>query len=33
MNLLPWAQFPLSGAWVIGILLDIKLFFVGLIMA
>ena len=27
-----WGQFPLSGAWAIGILLGIKLFFVGLIM-
>jgi len=27
-----WAQFPLSGAWAIGVLLGIKLFFVGLIM-
>jgi uncharacterized membrane protein HdeD (DUF308 family) len=25
-------QFPLSGVWAIGILLGIKLFFVGLIM-
>lgn len=27
-----WSQFPLSGVWAIGILLGIKLFFVGLIM-
>lgn len=27
-----WSQFPLSGIWAIGILLGIKLFFVGLIM-
>jgi len=27
-----WGQFPLSGVWAIGILLGIKLFFVGLIM-
>lgn len=27
-----WRQFPLSGVWAIGILLGIKLFFVGLIM-
>jgi uncharacterized membrane protein HdeD (DUF308 family) len=27
-----WAQFPLSGVYAIGILLGIKLFFVGLIM-
>ncbi len=27
-----WRQFPLSGIWAIGILLGIKLFFVGLIM-
>jgi uncharacterized membrane protein HdeD (DUF308 family) len=27
-----WAQFPLSGAFAIGILLGIKLFMVGLIM-
>ena len=27
-----WSQFPLSGAWALGILLGIKLFFVGLIM-
>jgi len=27
-----WAQFPLAGAWAIGVLLGIKLFFIGLIM-
>ena len=27
-----WQQFPLSGAWAIGILLGIKLLFVGIIM-
>jgi len=27
-----WGQFPLSGVWAIGILLGIKLVFVGLIM-
>ena len=27
-----WRQFPLSGIWAIGVLLGIKLFFVGLIM-
>ena len=27
-----WKQFPMSGMWAIGILLGIKLFFVGLIM-
>jgi len=32
LGLMIWAQFPLSGAWAIGILLGIKLFFVGLIM-
>jgi uncharacterized membrane protein HdeD (DUF308 family) len=30
--MMTWGQFPLSGAWAIGILLGIKLFFVGLIM-
>ena len=32
LGIMIWAQFPLSGAWAIGILLGIKLFFVGLIM-
>lgn len=27
-----WAQFPLSGVWAMGILLGIKLIFIGLIM-
>lgn len=32
LGLMIWGQFPLSGAWAIGILLGIKLLFVGLIM-
>jgi uncharacterized membrane protein HdeD (DUF308 family) len=32
LGVMIWAQFPLSGAWAIGILLGIKLFSVGLIM-
>ncbi len=32
LGMMIWRQFPLSGAWAIGILLGIKLFFVGLIM-
>jgi uncharacterized membrane protein HdeD (DUF308 family) len=32
LGLMIWGQFPLSGAWAIGILLGIKLFFIGLIM-
>jgi uncharacterized membrane protein HdeD (DUF308 family) len=32
LGIMIWAQFPLSGLWAIGILLGIKLFFVGLIM-
>jgi uncharacterized membrane protein HdeD (DUF308 family) len=32
LGVLLWAQFPLSGAWALGILLGIKLFFIGLIM-
>jgi uncharacterized membrane protein HdeD (DUF308 family) len=32
LGVMIWAQFPLSGAWAIGILLGIKLFFIGLIM-
>ncbi len=32
LGIMIWRQFPLSGAWAIGILLGIKLFFVGLIM-
>jgi hypothetical protein len=27
-----WRQFPLSGAWAIGILIGVKLFFAGLMM-
>jgi len=32
LGILLWAQFPLSGAWALGILLGIKLLFIGLIM-
>ena len=32
LGMMIWRQFPLSGIWAIGILLGIKLFFVGLIM-
>jgi uncharacterized membrane protein HdeD (DUF308 family) len=32
LGMMIWRQFPLSGVWAIGILLGIKLFFVGLIM-
>ena len=32
LGLMIWQQFPLSGAWAIGILLGIKLLFVGMIM-
>jgi uncharacterized membrane protein HdeD (DUF308 family) len=32
LGIMIWGQFPLSGPWAIGILLGIKLFFVGLIM-
>lgn len=32
LGLMLWAQFPLSGAWAMGTLLGIKLFFIGLIM-
>jgi uncharacterized membrane protein HdeD (DUF308 family) len=32
LGMMIWGQFPLSGVWAIGILLGIKLFFVGLIM-
>lgn len=32
LGLMIWSQFPLSGAWAIGILLGIKLFLVGMIM-
>ena len=32
LGIMIWGQFPLSGVWAIGILLGIKLIFVGLIM-
>jgi len=32
LGIIIWRQFPLSGVWAIGVLLGIKLFFVGLIM-
>jgi len=32
LGILLWAQFPLSGAWALGILLGLKLVFIGLIM-
>ena len=32
LGLVLWAQYPLSGAWALGILLGIKLFMAGLIM-
>ena len=32
LGIMIWGQFPLSGVWALGILLGIKLFFVGLIM-
>lgn len=32
LGLMIWQQFPLSGAWAIGVLLGIKLLFVGMIM-
>ena len=32
LGIMIWGQFPLSGVWAIGILLGIKLVFVGLIM-
>jgi len=32
LGLMIWGQFPLSGAWAIGILLGLKLIFVGMIM-
>jgi uncharacterized membrane protein HdeD (DUF308 family) len=32
LGILIWRQFPLSGMWAIGVLLGIKLFFVGIIM-
>jgi uncharacterized membrane protein HdeD (DUF308 family) len=32
LGVMLWAQFPISGAWALGILLGIKLLFIGLIM-
>lgn len=32
LGIMIWQQFPLSGAWAIGTLLGIKLFFIGIIM-
>ena len=32
LGIMIWGQFPLSGLWAVGILLGIKLFFIGLIM-
>jgi uncharacterized membrane protein HdeD (DUF308 family) len=32
LGLMIWGQFPLAGLWAVGILLGIKLFFIGLIM-
>ena len=32
LGLMIWQQFPLSGAWAIGLLLGIKLLFIGIIM-
>lgn len=32
LGLLIWRQYPLSGVWAMGILIGIKLFFIGLIM-
>ena len=32
LGLMIWQQFPLSGAWAIGILLGVKLLFVGMTM-
>lgn len=32
LGMMIWRQFPLSGLWAVGILLGIKLFFIGLIM-
>ncbi len=32
LGVMIWQQFPLSGAWAIGILLGVKLLFVGIIM-
>jgi uncharacterized membrane protein HdeD (DUF308 family) len=32
LGIMIWRQYPLSGPWAVGILLGIKLFFIGLIM-
>ena len=32
LGIVMWSQYPLAGAWAIGILLGIKLFSLGLIM-
>jgi uncharacterized membrane protein HdeD (DUF308 family) len=32
LGVMLWAQYPLSGAWAMGLLIGIKLFFVGVIM-
>jgi len=32
LGLLIWRQFPLAGVWAMGVLIGIKLFFIGLIM-
>lgn len=32
LGIIIWSQYPLSGAWAMGILIGIKLFFIGLIM-
>lgn len=32
LGIMIWRQFPLAGAWAIGILLGIKLFFIGMMM-
>ncbi|MDH4338453.1 MAG: HdeD family acid-resistance protein [Candidatus Krumholzibacteria bacterium] len=32
LGIMMWRQFPLSGTWAIGVLLGIKLFFVGILM-
>lgn len=32
LGIMIWAQYPLSGAWAMGILIGIKLFMIGLIM-
>jgi uncharacterized membrane protein HdeD (DUF308 family) len=32
LGIVAWQQYPLSGAWAIGLLLGMKLFFIGLVM-